>query len=122
MFGNRLPFTTADFNIVPGVDRLANSATDIAVAGLVIGFVDRAADFTVVSLADRTSDGVADIPVTGVVDRLADRVAFITVAGLVNVLSVLHGNFFADRIIDGLLTGVVLFFPYGFDDCFVAGT
>ena len=170
MLGNRFPFTTADFNVLPGVDRLTNSATDITVAGFVLVLVDRAADFTVVSLANRSSDSiadititgvvnrladcvadiavagvihrptafagysavagfvtgtadfVADIPVTGVVDRLADRVTFITIAGLVNILGILDGNFFADRIIDCLLTGVVLLFPYGFYDSFVAGT
>jgi hypothetical protein len=170
MLGDCFPFATADFNVVPGVNGLADSPTYISVTGFVICFVNGAANITIVSFTNRTSDVVAhisvagvvnrladcvadiaiagvvhrpsafagysavagfvngtadfvaDVAITGVVNRLANRVAFITVAGLVNVLGVLHGNFFADCVIHCFLTGIVLLFPYGFYDSFVAGT
>lgn len=170
MLGGCFPFTTADFHIMPGMNRLANRTTYIPVAGFVLRFVNRAANILIMCFTNRTSHRVAYISVTGVINRLADcvaditiasvilgpsafaghstiaglvngttyivadvtvtslinrlanRIAFVTVAGLVNIFRVLHGNFFTDRIIHCFLTGIILFFPYSFNNSLIAGT
>lgn len=118
MFGCCFPFTTADFNIVPGMNGLTNSTTYITITGFVVRFVDRAADIPIVGFTNRTSNGVTNIPVTRIVDRLADRVANILVAGVIDRSSTLAGdsaitglvngttNFIADVSITGLVNGL----------------
>lgn len=121
-FTNRTSYRIANISVASVINRLADRVADIPVAGVIHGAATFACHSPIAGFVNGTAYFIADVTIAGLINRLANRIAFITVASLVNILRILNGNFFADRIIHCFLTGIVLLFPYSFNNSLIAGT